>query len=60
MEPELLAVLRPCSDKRLKIWPVDNKVGNVRNTGASTKPDEIDSEQLKQLAIIVTDHTTWR
>jgi putative SOS response-associated peptidase YedK len=30
---ELLALLRPCPDERLKIWRVDNKVGNVRNTG---------------------------
>jgi hypothetical protein len=28
-----LALLRPCPDDWLKIWPVDNKVGNVRNTG---------------------------
>jgi putative SOS response-associated peptidase YedK len=33
-EQELLALLRPCADKRLKIWPVDNKVGNVSNTGS--------------------------
>ena len=33
-EPELLALLRPCPDDWLKIWPVDNKVGNVRNRGA--------------------------
>jgi putative SOS response-associated peptidase YedK len=32
-EEELLALLRPCPDDRLKIWRVDNKVGNVRNTG---------------------------
>jgi putative SOS response-associated peptidase YedK len=32
-EQELLALLRPCPDEALKIWPVDNKVGNVRNTG---------------------------
>ena len=32
-EQELLALLRPCPDERLKIWRVDNKVGNVRNTG---------------------------
>jgi peptidoglycan/LPS O-acetylase OafA/YrhL len=30
---ELLALLRPCPDERLKIWRVDNKVGNARNTG---------------------------
>ncbi len=33
-ELELLALLRPCPDETLKIWPVDNRVGNVRNTGA--------------------------
>jgi putative SOS response-associated peptidase YedK len=32
-EQELLALLKPCPDEALKIWPVDNKVGNVRNTG---------------------------
>jgi putative SOS response-associated peptidase YedK len=31
---ELLVLLRPCPDEWLKIWPVDRKVGNVRNTGA--------------------------
>lgn len=30
---ELLALLRPCPDEWLKIWPVDKRVGNVRNTG---------------------------
>jgi putative SOS response-associated peptidase YedK len=33
-QEELLAVLKPCSDERLKIWPVDKAVGNVRNKGA--------------------------
>jgi putative SOS response-associated peptidase YedK len=33
-EAELLALLRPCPDEWLKIWPVDRKVGNVKNTGA--------------------------
>jgi len=32
-DQELLALLRPCPDDRLKIWKVDNKIGNVRNTG---------------------------
>jgi hypothetical protein len=32
-EQELLALLRPCPDERLTIWRVDNKVGNVLNTG---------------------------
>jgi putative SOS response-associated peptidase YedK len=32
-EDELLALLRPCSDDALKIWPVGKAVGNVKNTG---------------------------
>jgi putative SOS response-associated peptidase YedK len=32
-ETELLALLRPRPDEWLKIWPVDNRVGNVKNTG---------------------------
>jgi putative SOS response-associated peptidase YedK len=30
---ELLALLKPCPDEALKIWPVDRMVGNVRNNG---------------------------
>jgi putative SOS response-associated peptidase YedK len=33
-EEELMAVLKPCPDEALKIWPVDKRVGNVRNKGA--------------------------
>jgi putative SOS response-associated peptidase YedK len=33
MDDELLALLRPCADETLKIWKVDKRVGNVRNTG---------------------------
>src|ERR1700722_8921186 len=33
-EDELLALLKPCPDEWLKIWPVDKKVGNVRNKGS--------------------------
>ena len=33
-EDELLAMLKPCADKALKIWPVDKMVGNVKNKGA--------------------------
>jgi putative SOS response-associated peptidase YedK len=33
-EEELLPLLKPCPDDVLKIWPVDKKVGNVRNTGS--------------------------
>ena len=32
-EAELLALLRPCTDEALKIWPVDKAVGNVKNKG---------------------------
>jgi putative SOS response-associated peptidase YedK len=32
-EDELLALLKPCPDEALKIWPVDRMVGNVRNKG---------------------------
>ena len=32
-EEELLALLKPCPDEALKIWPVDKTVGNVRNNG---------------------------
>ena len=32
-EEELLALLKPCPDEALKIWPVDKMVGNVRNNG---------------------------
>jgi putative SOS response-associated peptidase YedK len=32
-EAELLALLRPCPDEWLKIWRVDNKIGNVKNNG---------------------------
>jgi putative SOS response-associated peptidase YedK len=32
-EQELLALLGPCPDEWLKIWPVDKKV-NVRNKSA--------------------------
>ncbi|EKS41475.1 SOS response-associated peptidase family protein [Afipia broomeae] len=30
---ELLALLKPCPDEWLEIFPVDKKVGNVRNKG---------------------------
>ncbi len=31
---ELLALLRPCPDNWLEIFPVDKKVGNVKNKSA--------------------------
>src|SRR5215472_14415619 len=33
-EQDLLALLRPCRDEDLKIWPVDKMVGNVKNNGS--------------------------
>ena len=33
-DEELLAMLRPSPDQVLKVWPVDKKVGNVRNRGS--------------------------
>jgi putative SOS response-associated peptidase YedK len=46
-EQELLALLRPCPDETLKIWPVDNKIGNVRNTGPQLiQPLEPEPERL--------------
>ncbi len=32
-EAELLALLKPCADAMIKTWPVDKRVGNVRNKG---------------------------
>jgi putative SOS response-associated peptidase YedK len=32
-EQDLLALLRPCRDEDLKIWPVNKMVGNVKNNG---------------------------
>lgn len=32
-DDELLALLRPCPDDTLKIWPVGKAVGNVKNIG---------------------------
>jgi putative SOS response-associated peptidase YedK len=32
-EEELYALLKPCPNAALKIWPVDKRVGNVKNKG---------------------------
>lgn len=32
-EEELMALLKPCPDEALKIWPVNKAVGNVKNKG---------------------------
>jgi putative SOS response-associated peptidase YedK len=51
-EQELLALLKPCPNEALKIWPVDRIVGNVRNNGPqlilpvqSNEPPRLDSLQ---------------
>jgi hypothetical protein len=41
-EAELLALLKPCPDEALIIWPVDKAVGNVRNKGGATHPRRFD------------------
>lgn len=33
-EDDLLALLKPCREEWLKIWPVEKAVGNVKNNGA--------------------------
>jgi putative SOS response-associated peptidase YedK len=43
-EDELIAMLKPCPDAALKIWPVDKRVGNVRNKGR---------ELIEPLALLV-------
>ena len=30
---ELKSLLKPCPDEDLKMWPIDSRVGNVRNEG---------------------------
>jgi len=32
-QEELLALLKPCPDQALKIWPVDKALGNFKNNG---------------------------
>jgi putative SOS response-associated peptidase YedK len=32
-EEELIALLKPCTDEALKVWPIDKAVGNVKNQG---------------------------
>ena len=42
-EETLLTLLKPCPDDKLKIWPVDKAVGNVKNNGPQLVR-EIDAE----------------
>ena len=37
-EDELRALLVPCPDERIKLWPVSKRIGNVRNN----TPDLVD------------------
>ena len=48
-DAELKALLKPYSSEQMKLWPVDKKVGNVRNNGpdlirpvALTEPEQAD------------------
>jgi putative SOS response-associated peptidase YedK len=44
---KLLSLLRPCPEDALKIWPIDNKVGNVRDTGPQLiRPMESEPDHL--------------
>ncbi len=43
-EDELMALLKPCPDEALKIWPVNKMVGNVKNKGR---------ELIEPLALLV-------
>jgi putative SOS response-associated peptidase YedK len=46
-EEELVALLKPCPDETLKIWPVDKAVGNVKNNGAHlAKPLDAGADSL--------------
>jgi putative SOS response-associated peptidase YedK len=33
-EETMLAMLKPCADATVKVWPVDKQVGNLKNNGA--------------------------
>jgi len=43
-EEELVALLKPCPDGALKIWPVNKAVGNLKNKGC---------ELIEPLALLV-------
>jgi putative SOS response-associated peptidase YedK len=45
-EQALLALLKPCRDEALKIWPVDKMVGNVRNNGPQLILPVFDKEKV--------------
>jgi putative SOS response-associated peptidase YedK len=45
-EQDLLALLKPCRDEALKIWPVDRMVGNARNNGPQLILPVFDKEKV--------------
>ena len=45
-EQELKALLVPCADERLMIWPVHKKVGNVRNNSRDLAEPVIEQDLL--------------
>ena len=45
-EGELKALLTPCADERLKMWPVHKKVGNVRNNSRDLAEPVIEQDLL--------------
>jgi putative SOS response-associated peptidase YedK len=45
-EQELQALLVPCADERLKIWPVHKRVGNVRNNSRDLAEPVIEQDLL--------------
>ena len=50
-EQELLALLKPCPDEALKIWPVEKMVGNVRNNGPQLILPVLSNPRVKREAI---------
>ena len=55
MLAELRAMLAPCPDAALKLWPVGKAVGNVRNTGREELAEEIKlTEALPLMALNLT------
>jgi hypothetical protein len=43
---QLKALLLPCADERLKMWPVHKKVGNVRNNSGGLVERVIEQDLL--------------
>ncbi|HEY2227781.1 MAG TPA: SOS response-associated peptidase [Xanthobacteraceae bacterium] len=54
---ELKALLGPCGDEALKVWPVNRtKIGNVRNKG----PEVAQPESVGLLCSLTADRAAWR